>query len=104
MSSVFIPFWDIAAARLIAVVVLPTPPFWFVMEMITGEQYSRQPVLGPRFELSQPPGREATAAAQVLHPVLAEVLGVDFLQPLLEALGVRVALGPEGLALLEDFF
>ena len=26
-SSVFIPFWDMAAARLIAVVVLPTPPF-----------------------------------------------------------------------------
>jgi hypothetical protein len=25
-----------AAARLIAVVVFPTPPFWFVMEMITG--------------------------------------------------------------------
>ena len=40
MRRVFMPFWARAAARLMAVVVFPTPPFWFAMQMTTEKQYS----------------------------------------------------------------
>jgi hypothetical protein len=36
ISRHFMPFWASAAERLIAVVVFPTPPFWFAIAMITG--------------------------------------------------------------------
>ena len=36
MSSVGLPRSDRAAARLMAVVVLPTPPFWLAMATIIG--------------------------------------------------------------------
>src|SRR5215467_13944093 len=74
MSSVRLPRRARAAARLIAVVVLPTPPFWFaiatIIERVTG--------------LYHPPMHP-----QPLHLVFSEVVWVQTLQPLVEALGVR---------------
>ena len=40
MSSVRLPRMASAAARLMAVVVFPTPPFWLAMATITGEDCS----------------------------------------------------------------
>src|SRR5258708_23352919 len=66
-----LPRNDSAAARLIAVVVLPTPPFWFAIATI---------MAGRR--------RDDSTGASRLHLVLAHIVGVERLQPLLEPLRV----------------
>src|SRR5262249_32645921 len=99
MSSVFIPFWDIAAARLMAVVVLPTPPFWFVMEMITGVQYSRQLSAPGSNSVGWRAGGDPSGRRS--HPILAESPPGDVLEPPLQALGIGVSIGAEGLRFLE---
>src|SRR5581483_3569843 len=72
MSSVRLPRSASAAARLIAVVVLPTPPFWFAIATIMNGRW------------------EPAAILAELHLVLAEVLGVERLEPLMEPVGVRL--------------
>src|ERR1035437_4867570 len=69
MSSVRFPRSASAAARLMAVVVLPTPPFWLAMATI---------IRG-----------EARGDCSRLHLVLAEIVGIEALQPLLQPIGVR---------------
>src|SRR5437899_8859799 len=94
MSSVRLPRSASAAARLMAVVVLPTPPFWFAIATIMN---------GPGLEAQKPRGIVAQVRGGVrprpcgagraaprgrLHLVLAEVLGIQALEPLVEPIGV----------------
>src|SRR5678815_5035896 len=98
MRRVLSPLVARAAARLIAVVVFPTPPFWFAMQMITESQYSCLREFGD--------GCRAVGPVPVAdsHPTLAEVLRIHFFEPLLESLRVRLfPVGLQRLALLEDF-
>src|SRR5262249_23645471 len=90
MSSVRLPRRARAAARLIAVVVFPTPPFWFaIATIIEGATGLYHPA---------PPRRP-------LHLVFSEVVGVQTLQPLVEALGVRLLRrGIEGLGAVDHGF
>src|SRR6476659_10773404 len=73
MSSVRLPRRASAAARLMAVVVLPTPPFWLAMATII------EGVTGLYHCPSLP---------RPLHLVFSEVVGVQTLQPLVEPLGI----------------
>src|ERR1051325_8186712 len=77
MSRVLRPLFATAAARLIAVVVLPTPPFWLATVMIIG-----------------PSG--------ILHLVLAHLVRVEILEPLFHLLVLIFAFGADGLGLIED--
>src|SRR5215831_4508400 len=67
MRSVRLPRRARAAARLMAVVVFPTPPFWFAIATI---------IRGRRDSSSK------------LHLVLAQIVGIEALQPLVQAIGV----------------
>src|SRR6476620_9110855 len=75
MRSVGLPRSASAAARLMAVVVLPTPPFWLAIATI--------------MEARGNPG----AILADLHLVLAEVVGVEALQPLVQPVGVALLAG-----------
>src|SRR4030095_16139112 len=76
-SNVRLPRSASAAARLMAVVVLPTPPFWLaIATIIWGNETS-----GGRYS-----SRER--AATDLHLVLAEVVGIETLEPLLQPIGI----------------
>src|SRR5689334_21351718 len=94
-----------AAARLMAVVVFPTPPFWFAMAMtITGfrtpailwdARAKGQAYCGvPRGEAQKVGvlrGRHGRCGtAQPLHLVLAELVFGEPLEPLLDAAEVHV--------------
>src|SRR4051812_49156319 len=94
MSRVGLPRRASAAARLMAVVVLPTPPFWFAIETIIGDgivSTAAAPakeilgISGFRRVLRPcwPPNRGFP-----LHLVFAHVVGIEALQPFLEPLGL----------------
>src|SRR5438309_7060756 len=72
MSSVGLPRRASAAARLMAVVVLPTPPFWFAMATI---------MRGTRQDSSR------------LHLVLPQIVGVEALEPLVQPVRVGLVRG-----------
>src|SRR5215831_5925603 len=82
MSSVRLPRRASAAARLMAVVVFPTPPFWLAMATITGRGILRRPS-------AEMHDGNAAGVADSLHFVLAEVVGIEALEPFVEMLGVR---------------
>src|SRR5580765_7546292 len=92
MRSVGLPRSARPAARLIAVVVLPTPPFWFAIATIMcgisdACGYSRDGPGGGQSKTSYTQRREACA---LLHLVLAEVVRVETLQPFLQAIHIRL--------------
>src|ERR1700681_1789154 len=95
MSSIRLPRSASAAARLMAVVVLPTPPFWFAIATII-----KDPKGGNDGDCNriwsrgrQPPCSERsgqlnnTARSRPLH-LVAQVVGIQALQPLVEPIGV----------------
>src|SRR5437762_1401335 len=71
-----------------AVVVLPTPPFWFAMATIIGGRdglYQSGRAMWRAIDVGEVPD---PAAARRLHLVLAEIVRVEALQPLVETIGV----------------
>src|SRR3954468_20428667 len=84
MSSVGLPRRASAAARLMAVVVLPTPPFWLAMATIM--KWRGVPGNRGHHNREQQPG----CSPGTLHLVFAEVVGVQALQPLVQPVGVRL--------------
>src|SRR4051812_46212028 len=114
MSSVGLPRSASAAARLMAVVVLPTPPFWLAMATIMkwrgtpgdrghhNRKGRRVRVPGAtraeRFRTAGPPPRALGRS----HLVLAEVVRIQALQPLVEAVGVSLLRGEvDGLRVID---
>src|SRR5262245_11001084 len=92
MSSVGLPRSESAAARLMAVVVFPTPPFWFAMATIIGRcgivyQWG---IEGPDLKVSGlvGDGEPGKRPDRTLHLVLPHLVRVEALEPLLEPLGV----------------
>src|SRR5512147_654295 len=97
MSRTVRPRMARAAARLIAVVVFPTPPFWFAIAMTVngaspGEcvaDATCRDVRGSREDRSRSKGG-TPPVGRVLHLVFAEVLVGQVLQPLLEPSDIDV--------------
>src|SRR4051812_41557493 len=80
-SRVGLPRSESAAARLMAVGVFPTPPFWLaVATIIEGGVAGRGSVASAGLQPQQRTAR--------LHLVLAHVVGIERLQPLLQPLGL----------------
>src|SRR3954466_10049152 len=75
MSSVRLPRSASAAARLMAVVVLPTPPFWLAMATI---------IQGWRILTPS----SSDPLTQSSHLVLAELVRVEAFEPFVEPVGV----------------
>src|ERR1700733_5541461 len=76
ISNVGLPRRARAAARLIAVVVFPTPPFWLAMATIIEWRNGREDCMrGPRI-------------CQTSHLVFPQILGIQALQPFLQPIAV----------------
>src|SRR5262245_30200776 len=73
MGSVRLPRIARAAARLMAVVVFPTPPFWLAIATITGT------------------GGIVRRDCAELHLVFPEILWIEALQPLVQTVDVLLA-------------
>src|ERR1700741_2992797 len=84
MSSVLWPLLATAAARLIVVVVLPTPPFWLATVMIIE---TAGILLGKRFQS---------------HLVLAQIFRREVLEPCFGFLFRVLPFRRDGLGLVED--
>src|SRR5437667_5822542 len=108
MSSVRLPRSARAAARLMAVVVLPTPPFWFAMATIIVMKTREGIVAGNsriaelatlaswRVAMTKPPTRP-------LHFVFPQVVRVEALEPLVQPIGVGFLRGEiDGLGVIDD--
>src|ERR1051326_6693790 len=100
MRSVFLLRSANAAARLIAVVVLPTPPFWLAIAMT---------MLWSRPEAPEKPAGSSSDSRSVIGPcqagllhLVAQIVRIEAFQPLLKPLLVRL-LGRDihGLGLVE---
>src|SRR6185295_9855782 len=86
MSSVRFPRSASAAARLMAVVVLPTPPFWFAMATIMKSEVSES--AGSAVILADARSAEARPYGSISHLVFAQIVGVEALEPLVQPIGV----------------
>src|ERR671913_195513 len=104
--SVGCPLRDSAAARLMAVVVLPHPPFWFAIATIIGSAWMETRVRcgHDKPQAGQDQDRsKLQAKPSVLHLVFAHVVGVEALEPLLQALRVPlVRREVDGLRMVDD--
>src|SRR5688572_4729169 len=102
ISSVRLPRRARAAARLMAVVVFPTPPFWFAIATIirgagiltafygiAGQQNCRMAGLDERpnrmWGRARRPG-----PGDSLHFVFPQIIRVEAFQPLVQAIGIRL--------------
>src|ERR1043165_4620419 len=108
MRRVLKPLLATAAARLIAVVVFPTPPFWLATVMIirTGRDYTWRMNRGDELrEASAPSARSGAAEGRrPLHFVLSKVIGPELLEELALALFVVFRLfRRNGLRFFEHF-
>src|SRR5438128_2071125 len=85
-SSVRLPRSASAAARLMAVVVFPTPPFWLQMATIigAGTRRTREYYTERRRE------GDLTRRGGCLHLIFPEIVGIQALEPLLQPVGVRL--------------
>ena len=100
--SVLRPFEAKAAERLMAVVVLPTPPFWFVIARITeiqlrsaddsGQVRCRRADIYRKLLIVKALWLRGIAVAgrDRLHRVLAEILGIQILQDLTQSFFIQV--------------
>src|SRR3970040_47417 len=95
MSSVGFPRSESAAARLMAVVVLPTPPFWFAMATIMYGEKAPSQECGHCRKVGRECQRARAGDKQVTrsHLVFAHVVRIEALEPLLEALGIPLFRG-----------
>src|SRR2546425_9615307 len=102
-SSVFFLRMASAAARLIAVVVFPTPPFWFAMAMTIMVDLWKHILGKPPAAVKRNPRGLGVVGPRGLHLVFAELFVGQALEPLLEAAEVHGLLaGLDATGVLDD--